>query len=161
MGSGKSTVGRHLAKKLNRPLYDSDALIEEREKMTVDLIFEKKGEAAFREIEKKVIAELSQKKEAVISTGGGVPCFEENWNHFEESFVVWLKSSPQKIFERLKKGTSAVRPLLKNNLTVEKITQILSEREKFYQRASLVVDIDGLTPEQSTEKIAEEFKKIA
>lgn len=154
MGSGKSAVGRLLAGKLMWKFYDSDSIIESEQKMTVPEIFSQKGESAFREIEKDTIARLSRQDNCVIATGGGAPAREENWKFFgPNSAVVWLKGSPQALFRRLERGGGKTRPLLKDSFSLEKISEILKGREKFYQKAGFTVETDGLEPEETADKI--------
>ena len=154
MGSGKSTAGRILAEKLKWKFYDLDSIIESEQKMTVTEIFNQKGEAAFRELEKQALAKLTGQTNCVIATGGGAPTQDENWKSFgEKSAVVWLKSSPQVLFQRLEHGGNKTRPLIKDVFSLEKIFKILNEREMFYQRAQFAVETDGLNPEETVEKI--------
>lgn len=160
MGSGKSTIGRQISKSLGWPFYDSDQVIEEKEKMTVEAIFREKGEPAFRAAEKAVIASLAAQDDCVLATGGGAPCHEDNWKAFgANSFVVWLKVKPETLYERLVRPTAKVRPLLKDaGLTPEKVAALLTEREKHYGRAHWTLETEGLTPQQSAEKIVQAFK---
>ena len=156
MGSGKSTVGRLAAKKLQWEFYDSDRRIEEEEKMTISDIFEKKGEPAFRKIEERVVGNLIRENECVIAVGGGAPLSEENWRAFGiNSTVLWLKVKPEILYKRLEHGGLKIRPLLKDSLSVERLSQILKDREPFYSRASLAIDTSGLEPEEAAEKVLE------
>ncbi|OGR84756.1 MAG: hypothetical protein A2901_05635 [Elusimicrobia bacterium RIFCSPLOWO2_01_FULL_54_10] len=159
MGSGKSTVGRLIAAKLKWKFYDSDKVIEDEQKMTVAEIFAAKGEAAFRELETRVLSRLAREADCVIATGGGAPTVETNWKFFgEKSAVVWLKSSPETLLRRLERGGAQSRPLLKDALSKEKILEILKNRERFYQRAGFVVESDGLEPQETADKI---FRLVA
>ena len=153
MGSGKSTVGRLIARKLEWKFYDSDACIEAEEKMTVSEIFGQKGEAAFRALEKKAIAKLAQETDCVIAAGGGVPLSEDNWKAFEKnSTVLWLKVRPETLLARLERGGAKTRPILKDSLSVEKISALLKEREPFYRKATLTIETDDLEVEEAAEK---------
>jgi shikimate kinase len=94
MGSGKSTIGRQLAKALKRPFFDSDKEIEKRTGVTISWIFEMEGEEGFRAREKQVIAELSAKENIVLATGGGAVLAEDNRNLLRSrGKVVYLSSS--------------------------------------------------------------------
>ena len=155
MGAGKSVTGRLLAKKMEWQFKDVDQLIEEEQKTTIAHIFETQGENAFRQMETQMIQRLSSSDKLVIALGGGAPCFDANWNVFLKSgFVVWMKSSPQTLYNHLK-NSSHVRPLLKNNLSVESISKILEARIAFYSRAHYTLETDALEPMQSAEKIAQ------
>src|SRR4051812_17046180 len=95
-GTGKTTVGKLLAQKLNRPFRDSDALIAEGAGQTIRQIFENTGESAFRDLESAVIAQLSQKDDQVLALGGGAVLRQENVAAFKtNALVVWLQADPQ------------------------------------------------------------------
>ncbi len=154
MGSGKSTVGKIAAGKLKWAFYDTDQAVEKEAKMSVADIFQKQGEAAFRAKEKGVIARLIQQNNSVIAAGGGAPLFEENWKAFSKnSTVIWLKAKPETLFARLSRGGARVRPLLEDGLSVEKIAEMLKEREPFYKKATVTIEVDHLKPEQAAENI--------
>ena len=113
MGAGKSTIGKKLAEKLNYDFLDSDLAIENQQGMTVNSIFSGKGESFFRELESLFIEGLKEKKNMIIATGGGLPCFNNNMDKMKEiGLVIYLKASPQIIFNRILNNES--RPLLKN-----------------------------------------------
>ncbi len=153
MGSGKSTVGKLAAAKLKRRFFDSDRMIEKEQGKMIAEIFESQGEPAFRELEKSMIRRLMNETDAVISTGGGAPLSEENWKSFLNGTVIWLKASPHVLHERLNRGGSSSRPLLKDSFTVEKIAEILKNRTPFYNRAGITIETDQLDPEESVDKI--------
>ncbi|WP_053956573.1 shikimate kinase [Inediibacterium massiliense] len=126
-GCGKSTIGRILSKKINKEFIDIDEYIEKIEKKTIQEIF-LNGEMFFREIEKKAVKEMSQKKDMVISTGGGVVKFHENIDHLKENGVVFFIDRPiDHIIEDINTNT---RPLLKEGK--EKIYQLYEERYSLY-----------------------------
>lgn len=141
MGSGKTTVGKKLAKKLKFEFIDLDSLIEQNEKSTVTEIFEKKGEAFFREIEHKTLISLFSKKQVAISCGGGTPCFFDAINLMNEvGKTIYLKMSSEAIFSRLYHA-KVKRPLI-NNMNDDElrnfITSKLEEREPIYAKAKII-----------------------
>ena len=131
MGCGKTTMGRILAKKIRRRNVDVDALIEKRMKMTTAEIFAKYGEDFFRDRETEVLEELSQRKNRVVSCGGGIVLREKNIELMRRSgTVIWLRRSADKIL----KGTRIrQRPLLAENPM--RIYDIAKEREPLYEKA--------------------------
>ncbi len=155
MGSGKTTVGKILAEKLLCNFYDTDAFIESEAQMPIAKIFESQGEPEFRRLEQQVIKKLIQQNVCVIATGGGAPCTSENWEALSKnSTIVWLKSSPKKILERLKLEKPGTRPLLKGNaLSIDQINSILKSRIHHYQKAPISIDVDPLSPTQVVESI--------
>lgn len=162
MGSGKSTVGKLVAKKLNWEFYDSDQSIERQEQMSIERLFKKKGEKSFRALEKKMIRNLSLKDHSVIATGGGAPCFQENWDSFSKNgFVIYLKAEPLSLYKRLQKSSSRNRPLLKGDrLSKENISKLLAERKSYYQKAEMVLENDALSPGQTAARIVRAIKKL-
>ena len=111
MGTGKSVVGKRLAVKLKRDFVELDELIEKKENMPIKDIFEKKGEPYFRQVEKEVVKEASQRKNIVISAGGGAIIDEENFKNLKNSgTIICLKASPETILRRTK--DLKTRPLL-------------------------------------------------
>ncbi|HOM27495.1 MAG TPA: shikimate kinase, partial [bacterium] len=101
MGTGKTEVGILLAKRLNMNFVDTDKLIEEREKDRIVRIFEVKGEEYFREIEEKIIEEVSNYKNCVIATGGGAVIREKNYNNLKKNgILICLKATPEEIYKR-------------------------------------------------------------
>jgi shikimate kinase len=146
MGSGKTTVGRQLAKKLNLQFIDMDSYIENRYHKSISAIFEEKGEAGFREIERKALHEIVDFEHVVISTGGGMPCFFDNMAVMNQTGVtIYLEASVDELAERLMKGKQQ-RPLIEGK-TPEEITEFiatsLAGREAFYLQAALILDSNG------------------
>ena len=110
-GSGKSTAGRQLARRLNQPFIDSDAVIEERMGMPIRAYFDAHGEAAFRDLEQQTLADLCQGADCVLATGGGSVLRPENRDMLKSHGVVmYLRASPDQLYRRLKNDTK--RPLL-------------------------------------------------
>ncbi|MGI6097034.1 MAG: shikimate kinase [Dethiobacteria bacterium] len=154
MGTGKTKVGKLLAKRLGRKFYDSDKLIEEREGKKISLIFQEKGEAYFRWLETQVIAELSSIPEgtAVIATGGGVVLNETNLGYFRQhGVIIALMASPEEILQRVSADKN--RPLLQVDDPLGEIKRLLAERSPLYAKADLSVDTDRITPPEVVDKI--------
>lgn len=152
MGTGKSAVGKLLAKKLNRDFVESDEMIETREKMPIKDIFEKKGEPYFRLVEKEVVKEASSRKNIVISAGGGAIVDEDNLKNLKNSgIIICLKASPETILKRTK--DLKTRPLLNVPDPKKKIGELLKKREPYYNKADFSVETDELNPEQVVKKI--------
>lgn len=152
MGCGKSTVGKILADKLTAEHLEIDAIIETQENSKISEIFKIKGEAYFRQLEQKIIAENFKPENQIISLGGGA--YENPQTReflLKNSNVFYLKTSPQVIFDRIKNDTT--RPLLCDNMTVENITNILIKREKNYQSATYTIDTDNKNLEQIVNEI--------
>jgi len=144
MGSGKSTAGRKLASQLNWSFIDLDEKIQKKEGMKIPDIFSSKGEPYFRKLEAKALQELKSVKETVISTGGGTPCFADNMDFMLSSgLTVYIRMTPLSLKKRLE-GSVEGRPLLKEvdmKDLQEYITSKLAEREKWYSRAEIIIDV--------------------
>ncbi len=152
MGSGKTTIGKLLGEKLTLRSIDIDVIIEQNEKRTVSEIFQNEGEKYFRNIERETIKKNFTNKDLIISLGGGA--FEDQLTQellLKNSTVIYLKTSPNVILERIKNNTN--RPLLKNQMTVEKIQSIILQRQKNYELANITI----LTDNKNTDRIVEEI----
>ena len=152
MGSGKTTIGKLLGEKLTLRSIDIDVIIEQNEKRTVSEIFQNEGEKYFRNIERETIKKNFTNKDLIISLGGGA--FEDQLTQellLKNSTVIYLKTSPNIIIERIKNNTN--RPLLRNQMTVEKIQSIILQRQKNYELANITI----LTDNKNTDKIVEEI----
>jgi shikimate kinase len=138
MGSGKSTVGQRLARRLGYSFIDMDARLEGEYGMTINEIFEKLGEKAFREMESNLLKELVLLQDIVISTGGGLPCTGNNMDLINQKGVsIYLKMEPAALLSRLSRGKKR-RPLIRNLSRQELETFIhekLREREPVYLKA--------------------------
>lgn len=163
MGSGKSVIGKALAKKLHLPFIDLDSYVEKHEQATIPEIFKLKGEIYFRKSEATYLRQLvgSQKK-AVISLGGGTPCYAGNMQFLTENCpnLFYLKASVQTLVIRLKVEKSG-RPLLANlndGALEQYIRKHLFERNFFYLQAPKNVMVDGKTVD---EVVAEILEKLA
>ena len=157
MGTGKSTVGKMLAKRLKRNWIDVDQKIEEAEKRKISEIFEKDGEAYFRRLEKETIRQITSGTHLVIITGGGAVLDSENRAILKKNgFLITLSATPETIFERVRQ--SRYRPLLKGDFLAE-IRRLLAEREPFYRESDCTFSTDGKTAAKVAEIIEAVLEK--
>ncbi|TXC67542.1 shikimate kinase [Piscinibacter aquaticus] len=134
-GAGKSTVGRHLARALQVAFVDSDAEIENRIGCSIKEFFEREGEARFRDIEQEVISELVARGPHVLATGGGVVVRESNRRLLKErTTVIYLKTSPEELFRRLRHDTH--RPLLQVADPLRKLRELYQQRDPLYRETA-------------------------
>ena len=152
MGCGKTTIGRNIAETLGRQFIDSDDYIENKLNIRIPQIFEKYGEASFREIEKQAIRELSSLSEAVISTGGGVVLDSENIKALKSTgYVFYIEITPEIVLLRLKGDTS--RPLLMTDDKQKAVNDLMKKRSPLYNSAA-DFKVDGsLSPECISKQI--------
>jgi len=162
MASGKSTIGRILAQKMEFSFIDLDNYIEEKEKMTVSEIFDKKGEIYFRKIEHVYLKELMVlDKNIVLSLGGGTPCYAGNMDVIIESkntSTIYLKTSIATVVKRLTNEKNQ-RPLvarLKEDQLVEFVAKHLFERSYFYNKSKYKLTVDN----KNVHEIVEELHKL-
>jgi len=152
MGTGKTSVARKLAERLNREFLELDAIIEKKEGISIKEIFEKNGEPYFRKAEKDVIKEVSEKKGTVISAGGGAVIDEENLNRLKKnSIIVCLEASPDVILKRTKNNTR--RPLLNVSDPKKTIEELLKQRDPYYKKSDHIINTDNLTIDQVIDQI--------
>lgn len=134
-GSGKSTVGRQLSKRLQLPFYDSDRVIEERIGCTIKEFFAREGEELFRNVEASVIDELTQLPNGMLSTGGGAVLCPNNRAHLRSrGQVIYLKSSPEELARRLKHDTK--RPLLQVDDPLKRLRDLFAVRDPLYRETA-------------------------
>jgi len=154
MGAGKTTVGRQLALALGLQFYDLDWYIEMRYHKKVSEIFAEHGEAYFRDLERRMLHEVAEFEDVVVSCGGGTPCFYDNIQYMnQQAETVYLKLEPEVLAMHLRMGRT-VRPLIlgKNEEELQAyIKQSLQEREPFYSQAKHIVDVS----------LMDNFEKIA
>jgi shikimate kinase len=143
MGAGKTTIGRQLAKQLNKTFYDSDHEIERRTGVNIPLIFELEGEEGFRRREAVVIQRLTQMKNIVLATGGGAILLRENRENLKNNgTVVYLRAHVHELWQRTHNDKN--RPLLQTKNSKEKLEQLFEERDPLYKEiASIVLDTGG------------------
>ena len=139
-GSGKSTVGRQIARRLQLPFFDSDQVIEQRIGCSIRVYFDREGEAQFRDLEAAVIDELTLKGSGVLSTGGGAVLRPANrQNLHERGQVIYLNSSPEELFRRLRHDKS--RPLLQVADPLGRLRDLHKTRDPLYREtAHFIID---------------------
>ena len=149
MGSGKTTIAR----KLDPDFVDMDALLEGRLGMPIARFFEEKGEAAFRQLEEEVLADLL-KTDKVISTGGGIVISPRNRVLLKEnSDNVYLKADFETLYQRISADKGNQRPLFLKN-SKEDLAEIFKERQAWYEEvASQIVDVSSLNPDEIIEEL--------
>ena len=160
MASGKSTIGKRLAKKLNYNFIDLDDLIESKENASVSEVFKSKGEIYFRKQEALYLREQLQSKEDIIlSVGGGTPCYSSNMGAIlsaENAKSVYLKASIPTLIEKLMKK-KATRPLIAHIETEEAMAEFIGkhlfERAYYYNQANVKVSIDGRSKKEVTKDV--------
>jgi shikimate kinase len=167
MGSGKSTIGPSLAKRLGYDFLDVDDVVEENEGVTIPEIFAKHGEDHFRDLEKKILGDISRdKKSVVVALGGGTLTRKENRELVKNGGVlVYLRAAPEVILERVGSG-GIDRPMLLapdgNKLSGKdlerRIISLLKEREKQYLEARIVIETSGKTVNTAVEEIVLRLK---
>lgn len=134
-GSGKSTVGRQLARRLQLPFVDSDHVIEQRLGCSIREYFEREGEEQFRDVEEEVLDELTQRPQGVLSTGGGAVLRPNNRQHLRErGKVVYLKSNPDELFRRLRHDVN--RPLLQVADPLTRLRDLHAVRDPLYRETA-------------------------
>ena len=163
MGAGKTTIGKALAKALGVTFYDLDWYIETRMRRTVKQIFDAEGEDGFRRIEYNMLHEVAEFENVVISCGGGTPCFFDNIDYMNrQGKVVYLKASPEVLYEHLKMGKSVRPPLL--NKTPEQVREFIVEqlahREQFYSKADYTLDINLLDNHDKINITVDKLQKL-
>jgi len=144
MGSGKTTIGRRLARELNQDFFDTDDEIIVKTGVTIDHIFDIEGEDGFRERESKILENLCRMSNIILATGGGIVILMKNREILKDSgLVVYLYSSVDQLLRRTAK--SKTRPLLENSTDRRKtITDLLEARDEYYREvASVVIDTTG------------------
>lgn len=154
MGAGKTTIGIKIAELTGRRWYDTDGLIVDKHGKISD-IFEYYGEAYFRKLETEIVADLAQKDDLVISTGGGLVLKKENNALLQEKGkIVFLRAQLETLSKRLK--VDGERPLLQTSAEnlQDRLARLMKERSPVYEHvADYIVDVDGKTPEEIAKEI--------
>ena len=153
MGAGKSSVGKRLAKQLNRKFYDCDKVLEDRTGVAITTIFELEGEQGFRQRETKILQELVEIDNAVIATGGGAVLFSGNIALLSRnSIIVYLKASVSSQIKRTRHDKK--RPLLQTQDRHATLQNLAETRNPIYDRiADIVIDTDAQSINSSIEQI--------
>ncbi|MBI5874458.1 MAG: shikimate kinase [Deltaproteobacteria bacterium] len=155
MGTGKTAVGRRLARELNLTFIDTDDLIEKEAGKSIAQIFAAHGEDYFRSLESKAIDDVSSKTKIVIATGGGAIVNPENLEALKKNgIVIYLTASIDAILSRV--GNGDERPLIACGDKREKISALLKAREPFYKKADFIID----TTTKTVGEVVKEIKKI-
>ena len=148
--SGKSSVGRLLADKLNAKFVDTDEEIEREQGATIQQIFDEYGEEYFRNKESEILTSLAHQKNVIVACGGGSVLCDSFVELAQESVVVWLTVTAATVKRRL---GNTPRPLF-DNLSEDELAERIARRSPLYQRyAEIVIETDSLTPEQVAERI--------
>ena len=149
MSSGKTTVGRYLARKTNMEFIDIDEAFENRYKMSITSFFDLFGETKFRELEHQILIDSFNNDNAIIATGGGTPCFFDNMEFMNGlGDTIYLRTSVRELRDRLKMSRTK-RPLLSHKTDSElesNIAEMLEMREQSYLKAKFILDTDDLNP---------------
>ena len=156
MGSGKTAVGRRLARDLHREFIDSDEIIERRTGVDIAYIFEKEGEAGFRKRERAVLAELAAGQRVVLATGGGAVTVRANRKTLAASgTVIYLYAS---VSQQLKRTRGNKRPLLNQGNRRAVLEELMAKRDPLYREiADLTIETDGRTVASEAREIQEKL----
>jgi shikimate kinase len=156
MGTGKSSVGQLVAGLTHFAFLDTDHIIETRAGKTVTEIFSRDGEPAFREWESRIVAELTERRRTVISTGGGLPLNEANLASLKtHALVVCLWASAEKIWERVHGQTH--RPLLNEPDPLAKIKSLLEVRGPYYRQADVLLNTEMRSLKEVAQQVVHQF----
>ncbi len=154
MGSGKSAVGKYLARSLRFPFVDSDAEIEARTGVDIPFIFEREGEAGFRQRERETLEELTQRTPVVLATGGGAVLLPENRQALRErGFVVYLETAVEQQVERVRQSRN--RPLLHSVDAPTRLRELMTIRAPLYEA---LADLRVSTDRQRVQAVAAEIR---
>ena len=152
MGSGKSTLGHHVAKALGYRFLDTDTLIEKAAGQPIKQIFAESGETAFRQLETQILGQVASYKKMVIATGGGIVVERQNWHFLHYGVTVWLDASVEVLYSRLKSDRH--RPLLQTDNPQKTLQTILNQRKHLYDQADVRISItQNEAPNQVAQRI--------
>jgi shikimate kinase len=155
MGAGKSTIGRQLAEALGYEFLDSDQEIQRRTGVDIPTIFEYEGEEGFRKRERQVIEDLAQREGVVLATGGGVVLRADNRQQLAaRGFVIYLHCSPEQQYARTSRDRN--RPLLATDDPLQRLRDLMSEREPIYRQ---VADMVVSTERRGTSSVVKEIRR--
>lgn len=158
MGCGKSTISGKLRELYGMETLEMDETIEEREGMKISKIFEIYGEAYFRDAETRLLTEMRERKNVVVSCGGGTVMRRENVSEMKKNGkIILLTAEPETVYERVKDSHN--RPLLENNKTVSYITELMEKRRPKYEAAAdLIVHTDDRDAEEICREILDKLQ---
>ena len=165
-GSGKTTVGREVARRLGWRFVDTDQEIARRSGRSVEQIFREDGEAGFRRLERDHLARVCEAEDQVVSTGGGIVTDERNRQLMHEAgVVVCLEAQPDVLYQRLKAqrqaGSPTVRPMLADSDPLGRIVSLKSRRQFDYSQADWTVNTDRLSPEDAAEEVVRAWSLLS
>ena len=157
MGCGKTTMGKKISKNSDIPFVDLDRQLVEHSKMSIADFFASHGEDSFRDLESQLLKTIPADKAVIVSTGGGTPCFHDNMDWMNSTGItVYLKLPPKALLKRLSDKEGVKRPLLQGKSDeelLEFISETLSRREEYYNKAALIIDVHKMNPSQVMEQI--------
>ena len=163
MGAGKTTIGRVLARELGLDFYDLDWYIEDRFHKKIPDIFAEQGEEGFRDIERKMLHEVAEFENVIVSCGGGTPCFFDNMEYMNaQGDTIYLNATPSVLKEHLLMGKSQ-RPLIQGKTPDELeayINESLTERLPFYNKAKYTIDIDVIHTKEDIARYVEQIMSM-
>jgi shikimate kinase len=160
MGTGKSSVGRLVARQLGFEFVDSDALIESRLHQSISDLFAEKGETWFRSYEWALVEEFEQYRDTVFSTGGGMAASEANLASLKKhALVVCLWASPETIWKRVRRH--AHRPLLQGPDPITKIRRLLAERDRYYRQADVLINTELRSASKVAQQVIYQFRLVS
>lgn len=159
MGSGKTTIGGLIATELGYGFVDTDAIIAQVTKRSINQLFAEAGETEFREIESQVLSQVCAYTNLAVSTGGGIVTQQKNWSYLHYGLIVWLDVPIAVLYERLKED--ATRPLLQVPNPLAKLQNIFEQRQKLYSQADLHIQVrEGETEYQITHRVIEQIPSV-
>ncbi len=159
MGSGKTIVGKLLAPQLGYKFVDTDEVIEKVTKQSITQLFANVKEAAFRQMESQVLAEVCAYTNLAIATGGGIVLQQKNWSYLHHGLVVWLDVPPSVLYSRLADDTT--RPLLNDSDLAGRLQTLLNQRQPLYAQADLRITVSKEeTPEQVAMRVLKEIPTV-
>lgn len=153
MGAGKTTVGRKLAHRIGYRFLDTDELVEQSAGMSINDIFATSGEAAFRELETEVLAQVSAYTSLVVATGGGIVTQTMNWSYLRHGIVIWLDVPIHILVSRLANDTT--RPLLQGEDLAQKLKSTMAQRHHLYAQADIRILYEGRSLSRTCDRILE------
>ncbi|WP_310602368.1 shikimate kinase [Anaerosporobacter sp.] len=157
MGTGKSTVSSYLKNWLDMEEVDLDAMIVKKTSMSIPDIFEKYGEAHFRDLETETLLDVQKREQLIVSCGGGIVLREENVEAMKANGkIVLLTATPKTVYERVKDSKN--RPILNGNMNVEYIEQLMEKRRECYLKcADIIIATDGKSVKQIGEELVQKL----